>query len=86
MDRLKACNPTSPVFRFPPDDLEALKAGLKEVIYEIEDGTDKPITKTRQAFEGMTIDDLRRVAKSYAICVEAKLIDKGCDEAAHDFF
>ena len=86
MDRLKESNPQSPFFRPRPQDVEDLKAGIKEFVYEISDGSQKPITKTKREFEGMTVGEVRKIANCCELCVEARLIDKCCDEGAYDFF
>ena len=87
-DRLKKKHKSSPFYELPVADIEAIKAGRKGIIYELADGSAKPITKTKQEMEEMTIGEARRIAHGTEINIDARIREKSADDVnyAHDLF
>mmetsp|Transcript_12492 Transcript_12492/g.26432 ORF Transcript_12492/g.26432 Transcript_12492/m.26432 type:complete len:342 (-) Transcript_12492:15-1040(-) len=63
MDRMKEEHRNSPFYQLAPADIEAISERRKEIIYEIPDGSDRPLTKTKQEIESMTVGVAPGLAK-----------------------
>mmetsp|Transcript_38929 Transcript_38929/g.79640 ORF Transcript_38929/g.79640 Transcript_38929/m.79640 type:complete len:88 (+) Transcript_38929:1118-1381(+) len=87
MARLKEENRDSSFYQVSSADAEAIRERSKEIVYEVSDGSQKPLTKTKREIESMTIGRARKIAKTSEVTIEAKIRGRNADyEDAHDLF
>lgn len=84
MGRLRKHYQRSPYYKVSPSDKESLKNEKKEVVFEINDGSNTKPAMTKDELNVMTVAEMRKLARSDEIELTATLRDKNADDESDD--